>query len=167
MKMSDKKEKTTQIVVKLHNGHPTGRMNRAGFEFLQNQPVAIDVTDEQLEIIKEDKMLQILDKKTGGRWYEQAMEQLEGKKAKKKNAKPASDETEEDSEEEEEETEEDDEEEESDEGEEETGEGEKPISRMNKTELLAALEAKGKKAGIDFDAEAKNEELVKLLKAIK
>ena len=43
---------------------------------------------------------------------------------------------------------------------------ETPISRMNKDQLVAALEAKGLVSGTDFQPDAKNKDLAALLSSL-
>lgn len=59
------------IVVHLFPNHPNGRMNRAWFQF-SIDPRSCEVTDEQLETIKADKYLKIVE--PGKRAYELGLE---------------------------------------------------------------------------------------------
>lgn len=53
--------KTTKIVVRVTQNHPTGARSRAGFKFWNN-PQQIEVTSEQRKMIEEDKYLLIVTK---------------------------------------------------------------------------------------------------------
>lgn len=160
--------KLQKIVVRVMPNHPSGTRNRAGFKFGVD-PSTVEVTAEQLEQIKADPFLKILEK---GGAYEQGLKRP-GKKAGTPEQQAASSEadtgTGDDSD--------------TGEGSGDTGNGdqgdadngsgtgdaqsdEKPISKMNKAELVEALTKKGLEAGKDFDPEAKNDDLKELLSSL-
>lgn len=171
--------KTTKIVVRVMPNHPNGVRNRAGFKFGVD-PSTVEVTAEQLEQIKADPFLKILEK---GSAFEQGLKRP-GKKAGTPEQQNASSDADagngegsdsnpantvdgndagaendgadtgngDDAG--------------NDTGNGANGETEKPISKMNKTELVEALTKKGLEAGKDFDPEAKNDDLKELLSSL-
>lgn len=45
-----------EVIIKLRDGHPAGKRNRAGFTFT-NSPQKITVSDDELNVLKKDKEL--------------------------------------------------------------------------------------------------------------
>ena len=158
--------KLQKIVVRVMPNHPSGNRNRAGFKFGVD-PSTVEVTAEQLEQIKSDPFLKILEK---GGAYEQGLKRP-GKKAGSPEQQAASSEAN---------TGDGDDTGNTGDGNGDQGDGtgdngsgtgdaqsdEKPISKMNKAELVEALTKKGLEAGKDFDPEAKNDDLKELLSSL-
>lgn len=128
------------IVVRVLPGHPTGSRNRAWFQF-GTSPSFVEVTPEQKAIIEADQYLKIIDSWTA---LEQGLSNpakpLEETSTQNPDLNP---------------------------GNPDAGTGTpKKIEEMTQEELIAELEAKWLKAWTDFDAEAKTEDLIELVKSL-
>lgn len=157
---------TEKIVVRVKPSHPTGSRNRAWFTFWQ-EPSFVEVTPEQKKLIQEDAYLLIIERWTA---LEQGLENPAKVLDDEDNAEGSEDQADET------ETDESEEDETAsnvawNEGFETSEESEdqaeaKPISRMNKDELVAALIAKGQVEGTDFNATSSNDSLRALLASL-
>lgn len=185
---------TEKIVVRVKPSHPTGSRNRAWFKFWF-EPAFVEVTPEQKKMIEADAYLIILEKWTAFEQglENEAANLDDGVDTQSDDQASDDSESDEDDEQADEtqttenvawndgaETSDGDDEgaDEQSEGAEgtQTAEGSeqqsnqeeaaKPISRMNKAELIAGLEAKGKVAGTDFDPAASNGNLAALLSSL-
>lgn len=185
---------TEKIVVRVKPSHPTGSRNRAWFKFWF-EPAFVEVTPEQKKMIEEDAYLIILEKWTAFEQglENEAANLDDGADAQSDDqTSDDSESDEDDGQADETQTAEnvawndgaetsdgdDDGADAQSEGTEgnQTAEGSeqqsnqeeaaKPISRMNKAELIAGLEAKGKVAGTDFDPAASNGNLAVLLSSL-
>lgn len=183
--MSAENLETTKLVVCVKPNHPAGRRNRAWFTFT-DIPTVVEVTAEQEKIIREDQFLRIIEKGTA---YEDAMSAYN----KKSNPKPQENASEWSEDQKPDETSSDTsnanpdaigDENSADPKDPETKDPAdippsdewskdpedqkpaKPISRMNKEELIAGLEAKWLKAGEGFDPNASNKDLAALLSSL-
>lgn len=131
------------IVVRVIPGHPTGSRNRAWFQF-GTSPSFVEVTPEQKAIIEADEYLKIIEAWTA---LEQGLNNpaktIDGVVLTPDGWATGN----------------------------ETPEGDpktppKTIEEMTQEELIAELEAKWLKAWTDFDAEAKTEDLIELVKSL-
>ena len=131
-------KETTTIKVSVLPNHPNGQRTRGWFTFTE-EPRTVEVNDEQLKAIKNDPVLKIYGKVTEVETPE-APEKTPEEIAAEEKAKKDAEETNKQPE-------------------------AKPISRMNKEELIAWLVAKGLVADTDFDVDASNKDLAELLAA--
>lgn len=167
------------LVVSVRPNHPSGKRNRAGFTFT-TEPTAYEVTEEQEKQIREDQFLRIIERgtalddamsayyrnggKIGAKKTANAPKTSDPAPSADQNTPPASNTPDAEGNKEGKKTEDIP-----------PAAGDnltpaektaKPIARMSKEELIAGLEAKGLKAGTDFQPEATNKNLAALLSSL-
>lgn len=154
------KNKLETIVVRLYPDHPSGVRNRAGFRFTTD-PIAVDVTPEQKQLIVDDRFLLIVEK--GG-----AVKQALAARAQEEQKKQAPKEDQSNSQEGQPEQKAPEDVPPVDEGQgnNQGNDEEEDTNTMTKNEIIEALKAKGLEEGKGFDPRAVKADLLALLNSL-